>query len=72
MCFSSCCGKSYRNRNQYEDCQRKCSGDLLACAFCPKKFWNKRRLVCHERLHTGDRPYACPLCKSTYTREERS
>ncbi|XP_036602815.1 zinc finger protein 296 [Trichosurus vulpecula] len=32
------------------------------CEFCGKVFRNSSNLTVHRRSHTGERPYACPLC----------
>ena len=50
-------------------CEERCQGNLkFECSTCGKKFLVKQRLVCHERIHTGERPFACPLprCNSAY------
>ncbi|KAK3850455.1 hypothetical protein Pcinc_038728 [Petrolisthes cinctipes] len=32
------------------------------CPFCGKSFLKKFNLTTHIRIHTGERPYACPKC----------
>ena len=49
------------------DC-RRCSGNLIACGLCGRTFLHSQSLVEHQRQHTGERPYACPLCPSNYTK----
>jgi len=32
------------------------------CQFCEKSFTTRWKLIRHERSHTGERPYPCPIC----------
>merc|ERR1712043_131180 len=50
-------------------CEEKCTGNLrFECSTCGKKFLMRQRLICHERTHTGERPFTCPLpsCNLAY------
>lgn len=34
---------------------------IFCCSYCGKGFKNKARLVCHERQHSGEKPYQCDV-----------
>lgn len=40
------------------------------CTYCPKRFGTRNSQVCHERLHTGERPFVCEICQRGFVQSE--
>ncbi|KAM7349229.1 uncharacterized protein ACRADG_008249 [Cochliomyia hominivorax] len=40
------------------------------CTYCPKRFGTRNSQVCHERLHTGERPFICEICHRGFVQPE--
>ena len=34
-----------------------------SCKTCGKAFPSKSKLIIHERVHTGEKPYHCDICE---------
>lgn len=41
-----------------------------ACSYCPRAFKSGWQLAVHNRLHTGERPYACEDCGERFIRKD--
>jgi len=37
------------------------------CSVCPKKFSEKRYLIVHRRVHTGEKPFHCDICNKNFS-----
>jgi len=37
------------------------------CTVCGKRFPTPSKLLRHEVVHSGDKPYACPRCNNKYS-----
>lgn len=64
---SSCKSSTENNQNTNFSPQfERPSDGSTTCPYCSKVLKTKEYLRIHMRIHTGDRPYKCPLCPKTF------
>lgn len=39
---------------------------IYICRFCGKKLSTYQSLINHERIHTGEMPFSCPICHRSF------
>ena len=43
---------------------------LFSCSKCGKVFTTKSKLDCHERIHTGDKPFRWSKCEKKFSQAD--
>lgn len=63
-----CCDLSFSDRRQLAAHTRRHRPCVHPCNFCGKSFRTKYACAIHERIHTGQKPYACqaPGCTKAF------
>uniref|UniRef100_A0A182QX05 C2H2-type domain-containing protein n=1 Tax=Anopheles farauti TaxID=69004 RepID=A0A182QX05_9DIPT len=62
------CGDAFVNKGLLKRHRRALHSTelLFECKLCTKKFAVSEKLKIHQRVHTGERPYACGYCHRTF------
>ena len=64
------CGAKFKQRNVLHQHKKLKHGNLkdFACQHCGKSFATKQNYDNHCRIHSGEAPYACSICKVRFKR----
>eukprot|EP01084_Bolivina_argentea_P144587 253634_1 len=60
------CHKIYRHFNNLKSHYNVHTPSAYVCKFCNKKFGRKGNYLEHKRIHTGEKPFKCHVCKRQF------
>ena len=60
------CGKRFGAKFRLDGHMASHGSAQFQCSYCDKKLRRKVALVIHEREHTGERPFSCPVCNKGF------
>jgi len=60
------CGKLYKHLCNLRSHSKIHTDNAYVCEYCDKKFGRKGNYIEHKRIHTGEKPFECPICKKRF------